>query len=148
MTLPTQKTHYDTPQRSCVQGAYEYMLAKGISHDPRDVFECFSVKERAGYNMIQQGASSRTHHNSGFEACGQEYKITTEQVRENDHLLEDDDFGLEAKALPWEALASEVEAEVTGQTIRKTMNVALGHGKRLACMKGHQSENAKAKRME
>ncbi len=106
------------------------------------------MNERAGYNMIQQGASSRTHYDSGFEACGQKYKITTKQVRGTDHLLKDDDLGLEAKALPLEALAAEVEAEVTGQTIRKTMNVALGHGKPLACIKGHQSELAKAKRME
>ena len=28
------------------------------------------------------------------------------------------------------------------------MNVALGYCKRLACMKGHQSEHAKANRME
>ena len=60
MTAPTQKTHYDTCQKSCVQEAVEYMLAKGIPHDPRDVFEHFSVKERGGYNMIQPGASSCT----------------------------------------------------------------------------------------
>lgn len=124
------------------------MLARGIPHDPRDVFEYFSVKERAGYNMIQPDASSRTHPNSGFEARGQSYKMTSEQVREVDHLLQDDDLGLEAKVLPWEALAAEVKAELTGQTIRKTMNVALGYGKRLACVKGHQSEHAKSKRME
>lgn len=106
------------------------------------------MKERAGYNMIQPGASSRTHHISGFEARGRKYKMTSEQVWEADHLLQDDDLGLEAKALPWEAVAAEVEAEVTEQTIRKTMNVALGYGKRLACVKGHQSEHAKAKRME
>lgn len=143
MTPPTKKSHYDVPQKSRVRGAHEYMLAKGIPHDPRDVFEHFSVKERAGYNIIQPGASSRTHHNSGFEARGRKYKM-----READHLLEDDDLDLEAKALPWEALAAEVEADVTGQTIRKTMNVALGYGKRLACVKGHQSEHAKAKGME
>ncbi len=148
MTPPTQKTHYDTPQKSRVQGAHEYMLAKGIPHDPRNVFEYFSVKEHAGYNMIQQSASSRTYHNSGFEARGQKYKMISEQVQEADHLLEDDNLGLEARALQLETLAAEVEAEVTGQKICKTMNVALGYGKRLVCMKRHQSEYAKAKRME
>lgn len=106
------------------------------------------MKKRAGYNMIQPGTSSCTHHNSRFEAHERKYKMTSEQIREADHLLQDDDLGLEAKALPWETVAAEVEAEVTGQTIRKTMNVALGYGKRLACVKGHQSEHAKAKRME
>ena len=143
MTAPTQKTHYDTPQKSRVQGEHEYMLAKGIPHDPRDVFGHFSVKERAGYNMIQPCASSRTHHNSGFETRGRKYKMTSEQVQEADHRLEDDDLDLEAKALPWEGLAAEVEAKVTGQTIRKTINVVLGYGKRLVCMKGHKSGHAK-----
>lgn len=131
-----------------MQGADEYMLAKGIPHDPCDVFEHFSVKQRAGYNMIQPGASSRTHHNSRFEARGRRNKMTSEQVREADHQLKDNDLGLDAKALPWQALAAEVEAEVTGQTIRKTMNVGVGYGKRLACMKGHQAEYAKVHRIE
>ncbi len=75
------------------------MLARGIPHDPRNVFEYFSVKERAGYNIIQPDASSRTHHNSGFEARGWKYKMTSEQVWEADHLLQDDNLGLEVKAL-------------------------------------------------
>ncbi len=45
-------------------------------------------------------------------------------------------------------LAAELKAEVTGQTIRKKMNVALDYGKHLACIKGHQSDHAKAKRIE
>ncbi len=148
MTSPTQKTHYDIPQKSCVQGAHKYMLTRRISYDPRNVFEYFSMKERTGYNIIQSGASFRTHHNSEFEAHGRKYKITSKQVREADHLLQDDNLGLEAKALPWEAVTAEVEIEVTRQTICKTMNVALGYGKCLAYVKGHQSEHAKAKRME
>ena len=92
MTLLTQKTHYDTPLKSRVQGAHEYMLAKVIPHYLHDVFEYFSVKESSGYNMIQQGAPSRTHHNSGFEAQGRKYKMISEQVREADHFLEDDDL--------------------------------------------------------
>ncbi len=39
---PKQYSHYDTPQKARVQGAHEYMLAKGIRHDPRDVFEHFT----------------------------------------------------------------------------------------------------------
>ncbi len=68
MTPPTQKTHYDTPLKSRVQSAHEYILAKGIPHNLHDVFEYFSVKERVRYNMIHQGAPSPTNHNSGFGA--------------------------------------------------------------------------------
>lgn len=64
MTSLIQKTHYDTPQKSHVQGAHEYMLTREISHDLRNIFEYFSMKERARYNIIQPGASSCTHHNS------------------------------------------------------------------------------------
>ncbi len=148
MTPPTQKTHYDTSLKSCVQSAHEYMLAKGIPHNLRDVFEYCSVKEHARYNMIQQGVLSRSYHNSEFEAQGQKYKMTSEQVPKADHILEDDNLGLEAKTLPLQVLAAEVRAEVTRQTIRKKMNVAHGYVKRLACMKGHKSEYSKAKGIE
>lgn len=53
MTLSTQKTHYDIPQKSYIQGAYNYILARGIPYDDLcDIFEYFSMKEHAGYNMI------------------------------------------------------------------------------------------------
>lgn len=57
---------------------------------------------------------------------------------EADHLLEDDDLVLGAKTLPWEALSAEVEAEVTRQRGRETVIVALGYGKRLACVKAQR----------
>lgn len=79
----------------------------------RNVFEHFLVKKRAGYKMIQPGASC-THHNSGLETCEWKLKMISEQERQADHLLQDDDLGLEAKALLWAVLAANVEAEVTG----------------------------------
>lgn len=81
MPPPERKQHYDTPRKSRVQGAHEFMLAKGIPHDPRDVFDHFEVKERAGYNMIKPGAPSRTYHNSSVETRGRKQKMTSEQVR-------------------------------------------------------------------
>ena len=32
---------YDTPQKSKVQGAHEYVVAKGIPHDEREIFDFF-----------------------------------------------------------------------------------------------------------
>lgn len=34
---------YDTPHRSKVQDAHKFLVAKGIEHDERDIFEFFSV---------------------------------------------------------------------------------------------------------
>lgn len=34
---------YDIPHRSRVQGALEFLVAKWIEHDERDIFEFFSV---------------------------------------------------------------------------------------------------------
>ena len=130
MTQPTPKKQYDTLLKSRVKSAHEYMLAKEILHNLQDVIEYSSVKERARYNIIQEDASSHTHQNSGFEAQERKYKMTSKQVLEVDHLLEDDNLGLEAKALPWEALAAEVKADVMGQIIGKTMNIALCYCKR------------------
>ena len=96
--------------------------------------------------LVMDNASS--HHNEELVAMCYETDVLLVYLPEADHLLEDDDLDLEAKALPWETLAAEVEAEVPGQTIRKTIKVALCYGKRLACVKGHQSEHAKANRME
>lgn len=36
-----KRQQYDTPHRFRVQGAHEYLVAKGIEHDERDIFEFF-----------------------------------------------------------------------------------------------------------
>lgn len=64
--------------------------------------------------------------------------MTSEQV-----LLEDNFLDLEAKELPWESLAAEIRAEVSGNTIHNTMKAVLDYDKRLACMEEHQSDRSK-----
>ncbi len=44
---------YDTPQRSRVQGAHEFLAAKGIEHDECDIFEFFFVTQQSWYRMIE-----------------------------------------------------------------------------------------------
>lgn len=56
--------------------------------------------------------------------------MTSEQVREANHLLQDDSLDLESKALLWESIASEIGEEVSRNMIRNTMRVALDYGKR------------------
>ena len=41
--IMAKRQQYDTPHRSRVQGAHAFLVAKGIEHDERDIFEFFSV---------------------------------------------------------------------------------------------------------
>lgn len=85
------------------------MLDEGIVPDPRDLFKKYGVSERAGYTIIQKGASARTrHHSDRIETRGRKSKITGEQVREADRLLQEDELQLEGKRLTWEQAAMEV----------------------------------------
>jgi hypothetical protein len=86
------------------------------------------VAERAGYRMIESGASSRTHDPSKPETRGRKLKVTSEQVREADHLVQDNDLQLEGKRLTWGQVAMEVRAEVVGRTMHRTLQLALDYG--------------------
>ena len=93
--------HYDTPTKAKVQGAYEFLQKKGLSYDPREIFDTFGVTHRTGYRIIKPEASSRQRaHQSLIETRGRKHKMTAEQAREADHLLQDDDLGMEAKGVP------------------------------------------------
>ena len=51
------------------------------------------MAERAGYNIIKSGASSRTRHNSSLvETRGRKRKISDDQLKEADHILQDQDL--------------------------------------------------------
>ena len=56
--IMTSKVHYDTPTKAKVQGAYQFLLKKGIPVDPVEIFEEFGVRsKRTGYRILQEGAS-------------------------------------------------------------------------------------------
>ena len=116
-----RESHYDTPQKAKVQGAHQFLVVKGISHDVRDIFGEFNVEERAGYRMIEAGSSSRIRHNiiELNETRGRKSKVTGEQVREADHILQDDDLMLEGKRYTWDQIALEINAEVVGRTMHR-----------------------------
>ena len=88
---PTRGTiHYDTPTRAKIQGDYHYLQVKAIPFDPRDIFREFGVSERQGYAIIQPEASARRRHNIDDlnETRGRKCKLTSEQVRESDQIIE------------------------------------------------------------
>ena len=64
MPPKSYNAHYDTPQKAKFQGAYQFLLSKGIPVDPKDIFKEFGVEARSGYRMIERGVSSQTRHHS------------------------------------------------------------------------------------
>ena len=83
MPRETRNNTYNTPQKSKVQGAHEYLVAKGIPNDEREIFDFFAVQERSGYKFIEDGAPSRTRKNQ------EGVNKTRGRKRETDHLLEE-----------------------------------------------------------
>ena len=54
--------------------------------------------ERSDYNIIKAGASSRTRHNSNvIETRGRKRKLTDDQIKEADYILQDQDLRLGGK---------------------------------------------------
>ena len=149
MPRKQRATHYDTPIRAKLQGIHEYLLDEGIVHDPRNLFKKYGVSERAGYRIIRKGASTRTrHHTELIETRGRRSKITGEQVREADRLLQEDELQLEGKRLTWEQVAMEVGADVVGRTMHNVLRAALNYEKCLACVKGWLADPPMQKRVE
>ena len=149
MPRKQRATHYDTPIRAKLQGIHEYLLDEGIVHDPRNLFKKYGVSERAGYRIIRKGASTRTrHHTELIETRGRRSKITGEQVREADRLLQEDELQLEGKRLTWEQVAMEVGADVVGRTMHNVLRPALNYEKCLACVKGWLADSPMQKRVE
>ena len=138
--------HYDTPTRARVQGAYQYCIARAISFDSRAIFRTFNVKERSGYNMIRLGASARS--GPATETRIRKRKATNDELTEAHNILQDEGLELKGKRYTWEALAIEVGADITGQTMQRSMQAAFNYHKCIACVKGWLADPQEAKRVE
>ena len=130
--------HKDTHLKAKVQGAHQYLSAKGIPHDVRDIFKEFGVRsERAGYKMLEEEASSRKrHHISEInDTRGRKSKVTGEQVREANQILQQSDLELEEKIYTWKQIATEVGAEVIDRIMHNILRKTLNYEKCLTCVK-------------
>jgi riboflavin biosynthesis pyrimidine reductase len=83
-----------------MQGAYQFLVAKGISFDPRDIFKEFGIRnERQDYRIIKD-SNARTRHNSDLiETRGRKSKVTGVQIREADQILQEEGLELKGKDL-------------------------------------------------
>lgn len=55
---------HETPTKSKVRGAIEYMETQGIAHHKEYVFRYFCVGHGQGRAMISEGSLGRRHHNN------------------------------------------------------------------------------------
>jgi hypothetical protein len=85
---------HETPTKSRVRGAIEYMEARGIPHSKEDVFRYNGVSHRQGWAMISEGSVDRRHHNDPDvkERRGRPYIISNTQLKEMDRLIKEEGF--------------------------------------------------------
>ena len=135
MSYEALRRHLDTPRRAKVQGAVEFLRAKGIKIKNEAIFEHFNVSTITDYRLLR--TFSRTRHNQDInETRGRKSKISGEQMTEADKILQEIELQLDGKRLTWEQLATEVAAEVTGRIMHRIMKLALNYEKCKACVTG------------
>ena len=140
--------HYETPTKSKVRGAIDYLEAKGIPHFKEDVFRHFGVSHRQGWAIISKGSVDRRHHNAEGveERRGRPPLISQEQIKEMDRILQE--AGFEARTMSWAELAYEVGIEgVAPDTIKRAMGT-MDYSKCIACRKGWYSKKAAQNRVD
>ena len=135
-------------QRAKIRGVHEWATAHGIPHNEPEIFHFFGVKERTGYTIIQPDAMSRTRHNDPDlnETRGRKGALTGADVREADHLLQEDALRMEAKGMSWIAVKWDLGFDIHWHTLRNTMREACGYGKHKAALKEYLSPATKAAR--
>ena len=80
--------------------------------------------------------SKKTHFiKRNHNRIGRSYEVASEQIREADHILQDDDLGLNGKNLTWNQLAVKMNADVIDRTTRNIMQAVLNYAKCLTCVK-------------
>ena len=108
----------DTPSRAKVQGAVEFLQAKGLDVEEEE------APRSSGYRLIK--APSRTRHNQDLIASrGRKSKVSGQQVAEADKIVPEIELELEGNRLTGEQLAAEAAAEVIRRTMHRIMKLAM-----------------------
>ncbi len=100
MSLIRSRTHYDILIKTKMQEAYQFLVAKNISFDSRDIFKKFDIRnERQDYKIIKD-SNARTRHNSDLiETRERKFKMTSVQIRETNQILQKEELKLKEKRL-------------------------------------------------
>lgn len=150
---PQRKSHYDTPTRSKLLGAVEFCEQEDIELNfdtplKEKASKHFHLSRTQGYDILRTGQPRMQHHSVDNETRGRPLKLTSEQVREADSILKETALEIEGKAYTWQQVATEVGADVSGDTMKRTLESALNYHKCLACLKGWLDDQMMEKRVE
>ncbi|KAF2193554.1 hypothetical protein K469DRAFT_734875 [Zopfia rhizophila CBS 207.26] len=117
---------HETPTKSRVRGAIEYMEARGIPHSKEDVFRFNAVSHRQGWAMISEGSEDRRHAH-------------TEEAQEHgDHRGRKPLLG-----------AKEIRIEgVSARTVARAMGNTMNYHKCIACSKAWVNASTARQRVE
>ena len=96
MSYEALRRHLDTPRRAKVQGAVEFLRAKGIKITNEEIFQHFQVPTITGYRLLR--SASRTRHNQALiETRSRKSKILGQQVTEADKILQEIELKMDGK---------------------------------------------------
>lgn len=113
--------HADAPTNAAIQGTVAYLKARGLPCNKRDIFQFHGVAQNTGYRILRSG-TARKRHNSGLdETRGRPYKLTEAQIHEADAILQEEELGMERKRYTWTQLATEIGAEIHGDTMKRCL---------------------------
>jgi hypothetical protein len=140
---------HDTPRKSRIKGAADYMKYKGILFHHIDLFRYNGVSKTRGWAIIQQDNElfDRRHHNNEVleEKRGRPPILSPKDIERVDRFLQDQ--GWSARSMTWSQIAEELDLDVSGQTLRSHIG-SMDYHKCIACAKGWISGNLAPKRKE
>src|ERR1700722_16128777 len=131
--------NFETPTKAKVQGAVEYLHAKGRFGENEEVFKHFKVGHTRGYAMLND--NPRRHHNNPEvqENRGRKPIIGAKELKTLEGMIKEHGFGV--RAMTWEQLAFECDITdsdghpPSGRTVQRAMG-RMDYHKCIACKKG------------
>ncbi len=139
-------SHYFTPARAKVHGAFQFSERMEIDYFKKDIFRTFNVGSREGWRFLSDRNSSRRVQNDPDvkDHPGPQPLIGPEQTREMEPILETE--GIEPRAYTWEQLGFGVGLECSGRTAQRAMG-AMNYHKCIACRRGWVNDKTAKDRM-
>lgn len=135
--------HHPTPKKAKVQGAHEFIEAKGLQYPnglpvfKQHTFDFFHVNKDSGWNAIHPDSISRRHRNDPDtpKRRGRKSILSENDIYHIKQMLEE--HGFWARAMDWKELATACFGEdyCSGRTLQRGMGTMEYH-KCIACRKG------------
>lgn len=138
-----------TPKKARIQGACDFLDAKGIPYYKNDVFRFHNASKTAGYRALREPREydGRTFHSTFSETRGRKRKLSDQDLATIERFLESN--GFDGRSIPWDSLpaAAGLDIEVSGRTVRKRIGT-LDFRRCIACSRAYMKPAAAKKRVE